>query len=927
MMAKLDAAQWREASVLLDELLELPPEAREQRLATLREAEPVLADTVLRLLAAGDAADAEGFLAGSAADIAPHSLAGQAVGAWRLVRPLGEGGMGVVWLARRDDGRFEAHAAVKFVALAMASAHARERFAREARILARLTHPNIARMLDAGVTTTGQPYLILEYVEGERIDAWCDAHRLDVPARLRLFLDVIAAVGHAHRNLVLHRDLKPSNILVGAEHTVKLLDFGIARLMGDERPDITQAAGRVFTPEYAAPEQVQGEAVSTAADVYALGVLLYGLLTGRHPTSQPAAAPVERLQAVVHRMPPRMSAVVVDADAPQRGCATARTLRRVLEGDLDTIVAKALHKQPEARYASVDALADDLRRHLAREPVLARPPTLAYRASRFARRNGPAVVLGSVAAIALLAGIAGTWTQARRATAEAREAHAQSARADAAARSAGEQLRFALRQLSLADAVNDLDAFLLADAAPGGKPLAVGELLARAERVVGRSRGGDEANRVALLTAIGSQYQALDRHERAQDVLHRAYDASRNLADVSARVAAACAYAESIGASGQYAEADRLIRSALSELPNAPQYVRDRLACHWRAAQIASDRDDGATAVAEASAAERLLHALPIASPSWELRVLMTLGESYRVARRNEAAIAAFEQADARLRTLGREDTETASTLYNNWAMALYAAGRPLEAAALFERAIANSTTGNGGDVSPMLMLNYARTAARLDRYDAAREWAVRADARARAMGNRIVVDQGYLVRAGNDLHAGRYDEAEALLDTAARRYAEVLPPGHPAFAGLTLERARVAQARGEPARALSLATEALHALQAVAPRDRFLGEIYRRRAMMYLAQQRLAEAHDDATRALALERAAAGDAAASANAGTRELVLARVLEALGDAASARAAATRAAAQLEPTLGPAHALTREAYALAGHSVGGASSAR
>ncbi|MFG5408731.1 serine/threonine-protein kinase [Piscinibacter sakaiensis] len=302
--------------------------------------------------------------------------------------PPPAGGMGAVWLAHRDDGRYEGEVAIKFLHAGRVGRGEEARFAREGRILARLDHPHIARLLDAGLLDgeAGLPCLVLEYVRGEPIDRYCERLALDLRARIGLCLDVLAAVAHAHERLILHRDLKPSNILVTAEGQVKLLDFGIARLVADEEAAetaaLTQHAGPVFTPMFAAPEQIQGLPPTPATDVYALGVLLYLLLGGGHPTTGARTTPLERLRAVLEVQPPRLSERVA-----ARGDAAARRLARQLRGDLDTIVAKALKKDPAERYRQADDLADDLRRHLRAEPVVARPDRWSYRASREATQQ------------------------------------------------------------------------------------------------------------------------------------------------------------------------------------------------------------------------------------------------------------------------------------------------------------------------------------------------------------------------------------------------------------------------------------------------------------------------------------------------------------------------------------------------------------
>src|SRR6188474_748699 len=423
-MAEISATQWQELSPLLDELLEAQPEMRVQRLAQIRRDDAALAVQLETLLDQRTRAAREGFLEGGAFLVAQQpSLAGQTIGAYTLEEVIGYGGMGTVWRAQRSDGRYQATVAVKFLNLALLERGGIERFAREGNLLARLSHPNIARLLDAGVAAGGQPYLVLEYIDGVPIDAWCDAHSSGIEPRLRLFLDVLAAVAHAHSNLILHRDLKPSNILVTPEGQVKLLDFGIGKLIADQSSvasptELTQLAGRAFTPDFAAPEQVTQGDVTTATDVYALGVLLYLLLTGRHPTAQPTATQVDRLRAIVEAEPPRLSDAVTrasDIDSVTIARARATTpskLARSLRGDLDNIVAKSLKKSPTERYANATTLADDVRRFLDHQPITARPDTVTYRLGKFVRRYRLAVGAAATIVLVLVAGVVGTAWQA-----------------------------------------------------------------------------------------------------------------------------------------------------------------------------------------------------------------------------------------------------------------------------------------------------------------------------------------------------------------------------------------------------------------------------------------------------------------------------------------------------------------------------------
>lgn len=423
---------WREALDHVDELLQQPPDERKRALAQLEISQPQLHSIVAALLDAEREASESSFMEPPSAAIRSSSALapGVRIGPYRLVESIGQGGMGEVWLARRDDGLFDGEVAIKTLHPYFAGGALRDRFLREAQLLGRLAHPNIARLLDAGVSADGLVYLVLEYVRGRPIDAWCDARKLDVDARLALFSDVCAAVAHAHASLIVHRDLKPSNILVSDSGQVKLLDFGVAKLVDvepTERTELTRLTGRIFTPEYAAPEQVLGQPITTATDVYSLGVLLHLLLTAQRPCGF-GASTVEIERSVVHDEPTRPSRAFAAASNREQ-IATARSvttaqLQRALAGDLDTIVAHALRKSPAERYPSVLAFADDVRRHVRHEPILARPENLAARSRKFVRRHRVGVAASALVALAVGAGIAGVIWQAQVARMEARKAGA-----------------------------------------------------------------------------------------------------------------------------------------------------------------------------------------------------------------------------------------------------------------------------------------------------------------------------------------------------------------------------------------------------------------------------------------------------------------------------------------------------------------------
>ena len=378
----------------------------------------------------------------TAPDAAPRL--GARLGPWELRELIGSGGMGEVWGATRSDGLYAGRAAVKLLRVmqrdqALATL-IDARFAREGELLARLTHPHIAQLLDAGLAGAGTRYLVLEYVPGLRIDHWCDARKLDLRARLALLLQVCDAVAFAHANLIVHRDLKPANILVTNAGHVKLLDFGVAKLLEDtpDAPELTRMGAAGLTPEYAAPEQINGQAVTVATDVYALGVLTFVLLSGQRPYGAPGATAVQLARAIVETEPRRLSAdTVTPASASDRAeIAAARStspqrLRQQLRGDLEHIVAKALRKRPGERYASVQAFADDIGRFLRNESVSAQPPTFAYLCAKFVQRHKVGVAGGVLVTLAVVGGVAATLWQASKAREQAALARTEAANANA----------------------------------------------------------------------------------------------------------------------------------------------------------------------------------------------------------------------------------------------------------------------------------------------------------------------------------------------------------------------------------------------------------------------------------------------------------------------------------------------------------------
>jgi len=530
--AETDRARWRRRDEILDRALDLPAAERDTFLTSICGDDTGLRREVDELLAADarqggaldgsppwglhDGADGgEAYTdftdAGAGTDGAAIDESGARVGAYRLVRVIGRGGMGTVYLAERADGQFEQRVALKLVRGSFLSAGVELRFRREREILAALEHPHIARLYDGGVSADGRPYFVMEHVEGEHLLAFCDRRRLPVRVRLALFRDVCAAVSFAHANLVVHRDLKPSNILVTRDGNAKLLDFGLAKLLDPDRRgetlDVSRAGGLFLTPEYASPEQWRGEPVTTATDVYSLGVVLHELLTGRRPPPAGVAATGVTARGETGRP----SATVTRAGetgggelAAARG-TTPERLRRTLAGDLDNIVLKALRLEPGRRYASAEALGEDVARHLAGQPVAARPDTLGYRARKFVARHRAAVL--AAVAVTLLVGLLVAFYTARLARERDRARH-EAAKA--------EQVASFLRGL-----------FELSDPQRArGRDLTAREILDRGAQQVEGALAAQPAVQAEMLTLIGQVYYRLGMLPEARGVLERAVERS-----------------------------------------------------------------------------------------------------------------------------------------------------------------------------------------------------------------------------------------------------------------------------------------------------------------------------------------------------------------------------------------------------------------
>ncbi|MGE5242971.1 MAG: serine/threonine-protein kinase [Betaproteobacteria bacterium] len=903
---QVDRRLWRDLSPMLDRALELESGPRAEYLASIRLTDPAVAEALEGLLAEHEQVRVSDFLETPAigTDSMPAMPAERTIGAYTLERPLGMGGMGTVWLARRSDGRFDGQVALKLVNLAVFDAAARERFAREGTLLARLAHPNIAHLFDAGVTASGQPYLVLEYVDGMRIDAYADSHRLGVRARLELFRQVAGAVAHAHANLVVHRDLKPSNILVDAAGCVKLLDFGIAKLLEDKQREITITipTTQALTPRYAAPEQVSGGAITTAVDVYALGVLLYELLAGAHPTAPPGADPPAQVRALGDREPTRMSDAIrllaADAVNGSRVAAERATslerLRRACRGDLDTIVGKALRKSPAERYSTVTAFDEDVRRYLENEPVTARPESVLYRTRKFVGRHRVGLAAAATAVVALIAGTTIAVLQARQ--------------------SARERDR-ALAALRRAEATDDFSSFLLSQARPAGKPISNAELLARGEVLIAKRFANDPALRVNLLLNLADRYQENQQFDARTRVLTQAYEESRNLADAGLRSYATCEWASQVAERGDYSQAFPLLDGVMPVLASTPDYADFEARCRVIESIAANQAADSVRAIAAAERAVALAEQR-VGAPGTQLDALAALSTAYSSGYRYDAADNAFRRTLGLLESQGLGDTLDAAQILNNWSTMLQNAGQMLAAVHVSERAIRIARAADTEHGPSMSMLaTYGNALSAVGDHSAAQSVLDEAMAKARLAGSRarLILTFRYAISAAYE--AGRADRGARLL-TGASAALNADPNASAFLKGVVdVGAAQIALASGDPARAASIARRALATLETATPNH--AGALAARivLARTLNATGRFGEALAVADSSVAESSAHLGDQKHSYYLGVALLEVASAKAGLGDLPAARTALSGALGHLEPTVGPNSAAVKRAEAV------------
>ena len=811
MTTPLDPERWQRIGQVLDAALAADPEHWPAVLDATCAGAPDLRREVEELLARVD--DARRFLDSPPASAAAAVLAeaksayrmelGGRVGAYRIEREIGHGGMSRVFLAERADGEFEQRVALKLLRPGLDSEMDRARFRAERQILATLNHPNIARLLDGGLTEGGHPYLVLEYVEGQPIDKYCEEHALTVRERLQLFLMAAEATQYAHRNLIVHRDIKASNIFVSVDGAVKLLDFGLAKLLepaayGAESAQ-AQTVAHWMTPEYAAPEQIRREPVTTLTDVYQLGVVLYRLLTGRLPFAAPHGDLRELEAAVLRGEAPLPSAAIVQ---PERGRA------RLVRGDLDAIVSMALRTNPADRYASVEAFADDVRRHLSGHPVRARRVSAAYRARRFVRRHKVETVAGAAILMSVLAGAGVAVWQARRAALQRDLAQLASHESQAVT-------SFVLGLFEASD-----------PAGARGDTLTAGQLVARAAARAELLRNQPLAE-ARMLEVTARLYRSLGQYTKAYTILQRAIAIRRSVptGDPMELAEALVQSAQLEVDLGHYAAGDSIARQAL-RLQEQSAGTRDPAVARTLLliGGVAVYRGDLAAAEAYDRRAFEILDQTLGPDDSLTVDSRLKIGATLRREGRTDEAEREFRDVLAtRQRTLAPDDPHLADAILKLAYILDEDRGRYDEAEPLYRHALEIRRRAYG-NASPMVAATLfdisslqSRRGDHAGSVASARQGLEIAQA---AYGPNHPAVADFTANLAAALHrAGRLEEAESLYRRAIALDERTRGRAHENIAGVETNLAQLLVDRGNDAAADSTARDALRIrVEAVGP-------------------------------------------------------------------------------------------------------------
>jgi eukaryotic-like serine/threonine-protein kinase len=879
--------RWHEISRYLDEALDLDEPARARWLHELHARAPAIAEAVRALLAERDSLGQQPLLNEEVRFALPRTgLAGQQLGAYTLESILGHGGMGTVWLAHRSDGRYEGRVAVKLLNAALLGRPTEQRFVREGSVLAKLRHPNIAHLIDAGVAPSGQPYLVLEYVAGERIDRFAEQGNLSIEARIRLFLDVVAAVAHAHSHLIVHRDIKPSNILVTSDGVVKLLDFGIAALLGPEDSQLTREVDPGLTPEYAAPEQLLNQPVTTATDVYALGIVLFLLLAGRHPFNPHGQSTTALARATL------------DDDAPRPSqLAPTPALERTLRGDLDNIIAKALKKDPAERYHTAEALAQDLRAYLEFQPVSARADSVAYRVGKFIRRHRGSVAAGVLMTLTLIGATVITTLQMIEARRQRDAALYQSQRAEF-------QATFAYQ--------------ILSEVGGDGQPITVRQLMEKGIEVLEKNYRDDPRFVIGMLVNISGRYMNLGDTNGEYAALVKAERLARQINDSERIAYVQCNTVETELAAGRPQQARERMRDGLAHLAALPDPPADRQTeCGTAEARLLwaegrlPEAIDAATRIARLMESRQETHDLRYRTLVTMLDVMLSAEGRRPEAREwNQRLIEVLKQT-------GDDTGMSMTNARHNQAGHLYDAGE-VRAAFDVQRPVVERLAQQIGidDLPPSLPSRLGLFQVHAQETDAGLIWLDHAVRIATRKNERQAHIGALINRARANLLLGRTEQALPDIQEAERLARTIPGENRNTLRNARFVRSRLLFARGDAAAALQELQGLLDEIGF--PQTRVadqLPNILTFKARIELALGHNAAALTTARDALTIAEANAPQPQKSATVGAALLTLAEAQKVQGDAATARTTARRAAEALSAGLGPTHSQTRSALQL------------
>lgn len=900
-----DPERLQRVNVLLAAALDLPASERESWLRMLPPEQQPLVPALRALLERADE-QADTFMR-QPAYVGLEGLSdqedgtdrpGDTVGPYRLLHELGSGGMATVWLAERDDGTLQRQVALKLPRSGWASGLAR-RMARERDILAALEHPLIARLYDAGITDQGRPWLAMERVTGLPIDMYCREFHLGVPQRLRLFLQVADAVAYAHARLIVHRDLKPMNILVTADSEIRLLDFGVAKLLEDDTvpaANLTQLMGRPVTPDYASPEQVSGRPVTVATDIYSLGVVLYELLTGERPyrLGRPSAAAME--EAILAADVPRASTRV----------KSEPRLARQLRGDLDTILEKALAKDPARRYASVESMAADVQRHLRGEPVLALPPSRWYRTRKFLRRNRVAMIAGSAMALTLVAGLGVALWQAHDAARERELAYAR---------------------LAQTEAVSEFMNTVLTENMQSSEQITLTELMQRSERVADVAAVADAAGkadtpvpmeRVVAANAVAGWYAAYGDHAKAEALLTRTLAALPAGFDARLTSILVCQRAQAASFIGPVDKALQDMAGAIEASRTDPSTLS---MCLRMRGVVRRNGNDLHGALADMLQARELFEKTTSRSPVPHALLLSELGYTYALNGQTQPARRHYAQALEMLEARGRSESHLALRTRIHWANSVLRTGEPARALGLIDRA--QEITARR---TPMASLpsyvweSRGQTLLALGRYREALDAFETLTTAAQRQGHVSVEAAGLIGKATAQQLLGHSGSAQEWLDIAqvALRNAHIAQDA-PVRLQHAQAQAMVWYAQGHLREAHTVLTEAIERTRPDTPRTDIHVHLLATRSDVARAQGQPQESLHDAEQALAIARDVQGAAPYSSVAARAWLALADARHALARHADARAAYANAAEHLAQTVDSTHPQLQYARARAGSS--------